>query len=183
MNIIIAHGTMGSPAINWFPWARQHFGARGYAVHVPAFPTPINQNPAAWLRVLQAECPPLDERTVIIGHSIGATFLLHALAAAVTPVAASIFVAPVMGPLDLPDYDALNAPFTEPLAMLDLAAIKKQAGRVAIMHGTDDPYVPSEQAEALHQHLGGQICLVINGGHLNAESGFSQLDLLDQFVP
>lgn len=181
MNITIVHGTMGSPSGNWFPWAKQHFAARGHAVVVPAFPTPENQNPPAWLEVLQRAVPPLDAKTVLIGHSIGATFLLHVLAQAQQPVAASIFVAPVMGPINRADYDRLNEPFTAPA--LDYAAIKSKAGRVVIMHGTDDPYVPQDHAEDLHRHLGGQICLVVNGGHLNAESGFTQLQLLNQFIP
>lgn len=77
MDVIIGHGTMGSPEINWFPWAKAEMEKRGHTVYVPRFPTPDGQTKENWYAALLDQTPIFGANTILIGHSISATFLLH----------------------------------------------------------------------------------------------------------
>jgi predicted alpha/beta hydrolase family esterase len=176
MTVIILHGTKGSPHINWFPWLRQQLQARGETVHVPHLPTPDSQTPAAWHTALAAQCPPIDSSTTLVGHSLGANFILHILERLIAPVAQSIFVAPVIDDIAFEEYSHLNEPFTHHL--YDWPRIRTNAGVPIILHGTDDPYVPPAQATRLQYEIGGLLNLIPNGGHLNGEAGYTEFPLL-----
>ena len=176
MTVIIFHGTKGSPTINWFPWARRALAELGHTVHVPHMPTPDNQTPAAWHAALAAQCPPIDADTILVGHSLGATFILHVLEQLAAPVAQSIFVAPVIDDIAFEDYSRLNEPFTHHL--FDWPRIRANAGVPIILHGTDDPYAPPAHATRLQHEIGGLLNLIPAGGHLNGEAGYTEFPLL-----
>lgn len=169
--IVIVHGTMGSPDINWFPWLKRELEALGHKVIVPRFPTPENQNATAWLEAFHKAVP--DQKDLIlVGHSIGATFLLHVLQNLDSPAFQTIFVAPVLGACGHPDYDALNKTFFS--AAFDWDKIGNNAGRIQVFHGDDDPYVPLSHPIELAEMLDEQVTIVNGGGHLNAESGYTE---------
>lgn len=176
-DIVILHGTLGSPNGNWFPWLRHECTALGHQLYVPEFPTPEGQNVEQWCAALRDQAPVFGPDTVIIGHSIGATFLLHILATLQTSLKASIFIAPVMDLIGNPEYDRLNASFIA--LQWDWQDLRQKLGQAMIMHGDDDPYVPLIQAQILGQGLAVPVEIVKQGGHLNAESGYTTFpDLL-----
>jgi predicted alpha/beta hydrolase family esterase len=70
----------------------------------------------------------IDEATTLIGHSLGATFLLRVLERQKTAVARSVFVAGLLGPIGIAEYDQLNSTFIE--TSYDWATIKSNAGAV-----------------------------------------------------
>lgn len=177
MNLTIIHGTKGSPEINWFPWVREKFTALGHNVTIPAMPTPENQSAQNWLEIYNA-LPPAD---ILIGHSIGATFLLHILQRRKTPVAKTIFVSPVMDDINMTDYDALNKTFWD--FPFDWVHIKEMAGAITILHGDNDPYVPLTHPEKLQRLIGGDLTIIPQGGHLNGEAGFTELPMLLDVIP
>ncbi|MCB1538967.1 MAG: alpha/beta hydrolase [Alphaproteobacteria bacterium] len=172
MSVLVFHGTMGSPEGNWFPWLK----AQLPDVVVPRLPTPEGQDPRNWL----AAIPAIGPDDILIGHSCGATFLLHVLEGLAAPVRQSVFVSPVMGVLGLPEYDRLNRAFFD--YPFDWTKIRANMERSAIFHGDNDPYVPMMQAFELHNALGGHIEIIPGGGHLNGESGFSAFPRLLEWV-
>lgn len=176
---VICHGTMGSPDGNWFPWLAAALEQKGWRVDVPLLPTPENQTPEQWKRALAAVCS-LSDIDALIGHSCGGTFLLHLLQDAAIKTRHSIFVGTVIGPLGLPEYDSLNAPFIN--RPFDWDAIRRHAGKISIFHGDDDPYVPLEHARALSRHLRVNLRIVKNGGHLNAESGYTAFPEIQELL-
>ena len=173
MDIIICHGTMGSPDINWFPWLKTELESMGHAVYVPTFPTPQNQTKDNWCAALRDETPTFGRDTILIGHSISATFLLHILETIKTPVCQSVFVSPVMDDIGIEEYDRLNNTFVH--HDFDWDAINNNKGRAVIFHGDNDPYVPLSHPETLSQKIMTPISIIKNGGHLNSESGHDQL--------
>ncbi len=173
MNIIILHGTEGSPDINWFPWLKTEMEKHGHEVYVPRFPTPDEQSKENWCAALREQTPLLGRDTILIGHSLGATFMLHILETVREPLAQSLFISPVMDEIAIPAYDDLNRSFLK-TPDFDWLTISDNAGSVAIYHGDDDPYVPQSHAEFLQDQIGGELHIIPGGGHLNAESGYTQ---------
>lgn len=172
-NIIIVHGTKGSPDINWFRWLEKELKADGHTVYIPCVPTPENQSPERWLAALRDQAPAPDENTVLIGHSIGATFLLHLLETLPAPVAKTLFVSVVMDEINIPEYDTLNKPFLK-TPDFDWLTISNNANDIALLHGENDPYVSKEHSEFLQDQIGGELVIIPNGGHLNSESAYNK---------
>lgn len=175
--ILIFHGTKGSPEGNWFPWLKSLAESRGYNVYVPRFPTPENQSVDAWFNALSYQAPAIDTNTILIGHSIGATFLMNVLERLSTPVYKSIFVSPVLDLLGLEEYDTLNRSFIK-TPDYDWDSMSANAGDRYILHGDNDPYVPQTHAEFLQDQIGGELFIIPNGGHLNAEFNYTKFEML-----
>jgi predicted alpha/beta hydrolase family esterase len=145
-------------------------------------PTPEGQSLLNWLSEFSRQVGAIDEGTTIIGHSLGATFLLRILELQKAPIAQSIFVAGVLDEIGIAEYDQLNSSFIE--TSYDWGTIQKNAGSVVCLSGEDDPYVPAQQGEELAANLGVKNHIVPRGGHLNAEFGYTSfpelLALLNQ---
>ena len=172
MDIVIIHGTCGSPDGNWFPWLKKEMESLGHNVYVPRFPTPENQNVASWCEVLRKSAPTFGNNTILIGHSCGATYILSVLNALDNAVAKSIFVSGFVEKLGNEYYDDLNRDFIE--REFDWDKIKRNIGTGAIFHGANDPYVPMPVAKNFGEQLGVPLTIIPNGGHLNAESGYTK---------
>lgn len=151
MQAIIFHGTKGSPEINWFPWLKDKLDAEGWEAWIPAMPTPENQSPDSWLAALKEQVTDYSQPQALIGHSLGATFVLHLLESGICKTDKTVLVSPVLDKIGKPEYDTLNAPFIKKSFYWE--TIGQNAGDVFILHGDDDPYVPPEQARQLGQHL------------------------------
>lgn len=180
MDIIICHGTMGSVEGNWFPWLKSEMESRGHNVYVPSFPTPNNQNVDNWCNALRDQTPIFNENTILIGHSISATFLLHVLEVVQMPVHQSIFVSPVMDDIGNKEYDVLNHSFV--YHDFDWNKINENKGNAKILHGSNDPYVPLKQAEFLSTKIKTSVWVIENGAHLNSESGYTKFEQLLEII-
>ena len=134
-------------------------------------PTPDGQNLSNWISEFSRQVGVIDEATTLIGHSLGATFLLRILERQKTPVARSIFVAGLIDKIGIAKYDELNSSFIE--TFYDWITIQKNAGRVVCLSGEGDPYVPAQQGEQLAANLGVKNRIIPHGGHLNAEFGYT----------
>jgi predicted alpha/beta hydrolase family esterase len=139
-------------------------------------PTPDGQSLTNWLKEFRRQVGVLDETTTLIGHSLGATFLLRVLERQKTAVARSVFVAGVLGPIGIAEYDRLNSTFIE--TSYDWGTIQRNAGSVVCVSGEGDPYVPTDQGEELAAKLGVKNHIIPQGGHLNAEFGYTSFQAL-----
>lgn len=169
MNIVVLHGTKGSPDSNWFPWIKEKAQKAGIQIDVPTLPTPEGHTLENWLEAIKGI--DFNEETILIGHSCGATFLLHLLES--HKVKKAIFVSGFIREIGIPEYDDLNASFIKKSGW-DWDAIQNNAKDILIYHGSNDPYVPVEQAKELHQKIGGKLKIIKDGGHLNVETGYTQ---------
>lgn len=176
MNIIILHGTLGSPDSNWFQWLKKELETQGHHIYVPRLPTPDGQNVKGWHRALAEQAPQPDRNTILIGHSCGATYLLHILERLTTPVAQSIFVSGFIDEIGNTEYDKLNKSFIK--HNFNWNKIILNAGKINILHGNNDPYVPLTLAQNLAVYLKTQLTIIPDGGHLNSESGYSSFPQL-----
>jgi predicted alpha/beta hydrolase family esterase len=173
---VIVHGSFGHPRENWFPWLAGELRRRGQLVWVPAFPTPKGQDLATWRAAFAEQVGRLEPDMILIGHSLGAAFLLRLLEDAAQPVAGAFLVSGFVGPVGHPVFDALNASFFETPFPWD--RIRTRAPLRRVYHGDSDPFVPMEMARGLAGHLECPLTVIEKGGHLNALTGYVKFERL-----
>jgi predicted alpha/beta hydrolase family esterase len=176
MRIIIIHGAYGSPSENWFPWLKNELSDRGHKVIVPTLPTPEGQSLTSWKHAFKQSVDGLDQSTVLVGHSAGATFILRLLEEQDKPILAAILVSAFTGDLGLPEFDEINAT----LGRGDFAwdHIRDMAKTWRLYTSDDDPYVPFAKPTLLSEKLGIPITLISGGKHLNRAAGFAEFPKL-----
>jgi hypothetical protein len=176
MNVFIIHGAYGHPGENWFPWLKSELEKIGCKVFVPKFPTPDNQTLENWLDVFKKYEKHLDENSIVVGHSLGPSFLLDILEKRGKPINASFFVSGFTGLLGNSSLDKINKTFVD--KKFDWKKIRQNCGKFYVFHSDNDPYVPLEKAEELAKNLGVEVILVKNAGHFNEKAGYKKFDLL-----
>lgn len=179
-DVVIFHGTGGSPDGNWFGWLKNELEKRGHNVFVPKFPTPENQSLKNWCAALDEQAPRFGKNTILIGHSCGAAYILSILEVVKEPIAESVFVSGFIDKLGNDYFDNLNDTFIN--KNFDWDKIKKNAGKITIFHGDNDPYVPLLAARKLSDKLEIPLTIIKDGGHLNAESGYTKFPEILEFA-
>jgi predicted alpha/beta hydrolase family esterase len=109
----------------------------GYDVRYPRMPDEADPKYAKWRKALERELRGLDDGAVIVGHSIGATILINALAEhPPKPALAGIFLiaAPFVGPGGWPSGDIAPRP--------NLGAALPPGVSIYLYHGSDDETAP-----------------------------------------
>ncbi|MDD3181442.1 MAG: alpha/beta fold hydrolase [Alphaproteobacteria bacterium] len=177
LHFLIIHGTMGSPSGNWFPWLKGELESRGHIVHLPTFPTPEGQNFKTWLAVAQNELADVDpEQTVLIAHSMGPALAFRMAEITDRSYRGLCAVCPFVDYSGMPEFDELMASFVE--HDFDWAKIKNNAGVISLFAGDNDPYVSLERAQKVASALNVDLTVIKDGGHLNAEFGYTSFPLL-----
>jgi uncharacterized protein len=169
---VIVHGAFGTPNENWFPWLARELESKGYHVDVPALPTPDGQSLASWTEAFHRQVSRVSSDTVLVGHSIGATFILRLLESLEQPVRASFLVSAFASRLGLPEFDSINSSFVD--APFDWARIRTKSGPTTVYIGENDPYVSLSRATDVAKQLGAKLTIIHNGGHLNLAAGFEK---------
>lgn len=169
MKVIIIHGANGSPDEHWFKWLGRQLKIK---VHIPQFPIKHEQNLDNWTKVFIEEIK-VDENTILIGHSVGATFILSILEK--YKAKAAFLVGGFIGKLNI-SYDALNETFAE--KKFNWGNIKKNCKIFFIYNSNNDPYVPLEKGKELAKKLGFKLKIIKNAGHFRLEDGYGKFPLL-----
>ena len=170
IRVVLIHGAYGSPQENWFPWLVVKLREQGLDTYVPAFPTPEGQNLAAWKEIFDDDVGHVDDSSILVGHSLGAAFILNVLQEANQPVFGTFLVAGFVGLLGLPDFDPLNESFVD--REFDWSRITRNAGHTVVYHSDDDPYVPLSRGVELAKRLSVPHEVINRAGHINAASGY-----------
>jgi predicted alpha/beta hydrolase family esterase len=197
MNFFIIHGIYGHPEENWFPWLKKELEKRGYEVIVPKFPTPIGQSLESWMKVLKKYENKINEETVLIGHSLGAAFILNYLENVGIPMEFRVDQKPrvfdktnkkikaaflVAGYHELLDnqFKELNKSFVD--RKFNWSNIIENCGHFFVVGSDNDEYIPLETTRQLAVLLDAEIHIIKNGGHLNKKAGFEKFPLLLELI-
>ena len=179
MNFFIIHGIYGHPEENWFPWLKKELESMGHEVIVPKFPTPINQSLESWTRIFLAYEDKVNEETVLIGHSLGAAFILNYLEQTDKKIKAAFLVAGYHKLLNN-EFEELNKSFVG--KKFDWNKIKGNCGKFFVVASDDDPYIPLEINKELAKILDAELKIIRNGGHLNKKAGYDKFQLLLEYM-
>lgn len=172
----IFHGTGSNPEQHWFQWLKSELESRGFEVFVPDFPIGDEQSLENWLEVFEEYKGEVGEDTVMIGHSLGSTFILDLLDIYDFQIDAAFLVSGFVGPLGLKEFDPLNETFAE--RDFDWGKIRESCGGFYIFHSDNDPYVPLEKAEELEEKLNAELEVLEGGKHLNQDAGYEKFPRL-----
>ena len=179
VNTFIFHGTAGHPKENWFPWMKKELDALGCSTIVPQFPTPKNQTLENWFAVFDEYAAEFTPETILIGHSLGGTFLLRVLERSAFKSKASFFVAASIGIRPLKNYET-DKPFVQ--KPFDWNKIRSNAGHAFVFHSNNDPFVGIENSRKIASKLGVEMIFVENAGHFNAAAGYTRFEALLELV-
>jgi len=175
MKFFIIHGSYGNPNENWFPWLKKELEKEGCIVFIPKFPTPENQSLKNWMEIFNDfYLSKIDENTILIGHSLGPSFILSILEKInpVKPIKACFFVSGFLGLLNNKEFDEINKTFTTKEFNWD--KIKNNCENFYIFHSDNDPYVPLEKSIELANKLNTKSIIIKDAGHFNKSSGYTK---------
>lgn len=127
------------------------------------------------MEVVKPHLREITEDTIIIGHSIGAAFALAVLEQLTVQIQKTILISGFVGPLGI-ELDEINRTIAERDFAWD--ATHSHSQEFALLHGTNDPYVPESKATELGKLLETPPIIIPNGGHLNEAAGFVEFPLL-----
>lgn len=77
---------------HWFPWLQKQLLKNGIISQAPEFPTPHAPKYEQWCEMLERN--PINENTILVGHSQGGGFLVRYLSENNVKVGAVVLVAP-----------------------------------------------------------------------------------------
>ncbi|WP_199741618.1 alpha/beta hydrolase [Legionella sp. km535] len=176
-NVIIVHGAYGHPFENWFNWMKIELESIGIECFVPQLPTPHAQELKNWLQLFNATVSPMiTPNTILIGHSLGAAFLLRWLEQAHQSVSATILAGSFMGTVGIQKFDKINESFFENPFDWDLIINKSK--QFFCYQGSNDPYISMSNFNLIANNLRARKIIIPNGGHLNEAAGYTSFPLL-----
>jgi len=177
-NYIILHGSFGSKDGNWFPWLKKELEKSNYKVDVPQMPVGVgNQNYESWSKELDKL--DINENTVIVAHSIAPAFVCKYLLNKKIKVKKLVFVCGFNNYLGIdPDFDSVN----EPMFLNNLEDIKNYCKDIICFYSDNDPYVKFDVEKSFADAITNNQHIIKNGGHLNAESGYTEFEELLKFI-
>jgi predicted alpha/beta hydrolase family esterase len=173
--VVVLHGYQASPDAHWFGWLAGDLRPEGVDVAIPQLPDPHDPDPVAWLGAARDALGTPDERTVVVGHSLGCVTALHALATVPGSwrLAGLVLVAGFDVPQPaVPEVDAFTA--TAP----DVARVAAATAHRHVVGSDDDAVVAPADTRALAERLRATFDLVPGGGHLRALDGFTTLPVV-----
>ncbi len=170
IRVLILHGSFGSKDGNWFPWLASEIKKKGDEAYVPQMPTGVGkQNFESWAEELDK----LDvgKDTIIVAHSIAPIFVCKYLITRKKTVLKLIFVCGFNNYTGIdPDFDAVNTP----MFIKNYTDVKDYCSKISCFYSDNDPYVPFEKEKDFADGLTNRQFIIKNGGHINAESGYTE---------
>lgn len=148
MRFVLIHGFKASSNTNFWPWLRDELHKRGHEVIAPDLPDTEHPDPEVWLKALLEEVGPIDDETIIIGHSLGGGMALRFLEAAEarsTPKACVLISTPWM--IQHEDFRGFF------LSELDFDVIMWKASHFVVLHSKDDKVIPFDHAQKYEKVL------------------------------
>jgi predicted alpha/beta hydrolase family esterase len=164
MKNVIFHGWTATSRDNWFPWMKRELEKKKLEVLIPDLPNTELPQEKEWLRAA-LKLTAYDEDTIVVGHSLGSILILRLLERLKTKVKAVFLVASFNEALDMTE---LSNFFEKPF---NYEKIKKTAGKIYILSGDKDPYIPVESPKRLADNLNTRLIIIKGGDHLSEGTG------------
>jgi uncharacterized protein len=192
MQFLIIHGSFGSPESNWFPQLKESLESFKQKVILPRFPvddwdqltqkgegsTTTNQTLENWLKTLEPYVNQIkSEPTVVVAHSLGPLFILHAIEKFALTFDCGIFVSPFLEKLHKSwQIDAANATFYK--TDFNYSHLKISVPLSYVIYSENDPYVDTKYIIKFVQKMASTSIPVKNAGHFNSQVNLNEFPLV-----
>ena len=163
--VVIIHCWGGYPEYCWYPSVKRELEREKFQVTVPAFPETKAPKLKAWLPKLREVVGEPNEKTFLVGHSVGCITILRYLESLSQDQKMGGIVL-VAGFTDNLGFGELNNFFTTPV---DFKEIKKHCPKFIAIHSDNDPYVPLKHGDIFKEKLGAKVIIRHNAGHFSGE--------------
>lgn len=178
MTILIIHGIGGHAGIHWQQWLHDELIKNGYAVLMPNLPNSDHPDRKEWLQIIKDEIKDIDpQELIIVGHSLGATTALDLLEEINGKVKGLISVSGFAE-----DYGVQMNSYFLSEKHIDFSKVKEHVENSFVIFGDNDPYVPQNELQSVADQLGVVPKIIPNGGHLNADAGFTTFPYLLEII-
>jgi len=173
--VFIIHGWEGSPQGNWFPWVKAELEEHNFESIILEMPNsnfPIQER---WLEKMQEVITHPNERTFLIGHSLGCVSILHYLETLKEhqEVGGIILVAGFSESLGtIPEIENF---FKKQICY---EKIKLHCKKFIIINSDNDPAVPIKRGELLRDKFNAKFIVLKKAGHINRKSGYLKLPIV-----
>jgi predicted alpha/beta hydrolase family esterase len=177
--IIILHGYRASPSSHWFDWLHDELAPEGVEVEIPALPNSTAPEPEAWITAAAKVIGDPNDRTAVVGHSLGCVTALHALDRLdrTWTLGALIAVAGFASPAPaLPELDSFTT------AVPDFARFADNIRRRAVVRSDNDTFVTPSLTTELGLLLRAEEIVVPGAGHFRAAEGITTLPELEALL-
>ncbi len=161
MKVVIFHGWGANSQNNWFPWLKGELEKHKIKVFCPDLPNTHYPKQKEWLEKA-LDLTEYDEKTILVGHSLGAALIMRILEKTNTQIKAAFLVSAFDEGLGIPEI----ASFFK--FSFDYQKIKENCKKIFILNSDDDNYVPLEVAKALAKKLDCKLQIFHNKQHLSA---------------
>ncbi len=180
----IIHGYLGYAAEAWQPWLKVELEKRGYLVALPEMPHADRPTIPEWIEFISKLVGRPDDRTVMIGHSLGGQAVLRyleSLAGNGQSVGKTILIASnfptgmsTKAANERTGGDRTLQPWLT--IAVDPEKVRKASGPCTVILSDNDPIIPLEEAKASFQaNLGARIIVEHGKGHMNEDDKLTEL--------
>lgn len=170
--IVVVPGLGADPDCHWFPWLSGQARGRGAAVEVVSLPDPLSPRRRDWEAATASALGRPDERTWLVGHSLGCITALRVLDGAAGPwrLGGLLLVAGFSGLLpNLPGLDGYLA------EQAPTDRVRDRIDRRVVFSSDDDPVVPVTATADLAIDLDARLVVLSGRGHFTQETGVREL--------
>lgn len=144
---------------HWIPWTKKQLIAHGISTETPLMPEPWSPNYENFKK--EFEKYPVDENTILIGHSCGTAFLVKWLGESKQKISKLILVAP----WKIPSKDK-NDEARKKFYLYDIdSSLKDRVKEIVMFTADDEDLIGKKSLEIFHQALGGEIIELPKHGH------------------
>ncbi len=162
--VLIIHGWESNSREHWFLKEKARLEKLGFDVMVPDMPNAFHPKKEEWIKVIEDFAP--DEKSILIGHSLGGVAILRYLEKINNKLPKCILIATPIRKLRSPDYDFSPIDnFFEPA--FNWKKIKENCKKFIILNQTKDPLVPLQHGKDLANYTNGKLIIVEGSNHFD----------------
>ncbi|RLC34722.1 alpha/beta hydrolase [Candidatus Shapirobacteria bacterium] len=160
--VILFHGTGGTPQHFWFPYIRKELDSKKFKVFIPQLPFTDNPNLKEQLLFVLDKYA-FDSDTILVGHSAGCPLILSVLEKIEVEIKRAILVSGFVDPLD-GDVDLILQP------KYNWKKIKQHCQDFVFINSVNDPWGCNDQQGCkMFNKLGGSLIVRQKAGHMGSE--------------
>lgn len=165
---LLVHGWKDDPCSGWLGWLAGQLEVRGFEVLAPQFDSNAKPLIGNWQKLLLRTAVGLDDRSLIIAHSLGC-FLTLRLLEQIESTTTIDKVILVSGFYDAPRESANRFFKPEP----KWSKIRSSAREFVCIYSDDDKVVSADRTRRLADNLSAELVMVPGRGHFLGSRGMS----------